>query len=126
MLLRAARVGDGRQCANFFLDADDPRYAALKAPCQHWTRDIADYLRLNGLPTVEALHLQAPAYWLWVRQMRERIAQCKKDVGNPTPGASSTDLSENAQSRAACDPYDNARQNQGLTPETLGIRFPDV
>ncbi len=126
VLLRASRVGDGRLCADYYLARTDSRYTPRAARCDNWSRDFADYLRLNGLPTVEPAHLQTPAYWSWYRQTRDRIGACKKDVGYLAPDASGAKQLEHTHQRNACDPYDDARKNQQLTPELLGIRFDHV
>ena len=126
VLLRASRVGDGRLCADYYLARTDSRYTPRAAQCDNWSRDFADYLRLNGLPTVEPAHLQTPAYWSWYRQTRDRIGTCKKDVGYLAPDATGADRAEHTRQKNACDPYDDARKNQQLTPELLGIRFDHV
>jgi len=126
VLLRASRVGDGRLCANYYLAREDPRYTLRASECDNWSRDFADYLRLNGLPTVAPAHLQTPAYWSWYRQTRDRIGACKKAVGYLAPDATGADRAEHTRQKNACDPYDDARKNQQLTPELLGIRFDHV
>ena len=126
VLLRASRVGDGRLCTDYYLAREDPRYTPRASECDNWTHDFADYLRLNGLPTVAPAHLQTPAYWSWYRQTRDRIGTCKKDVGYLAPDASGAQQLEHTQQRNACDPYDDARKNQQLTPALLGIRFDRV
>ena len=123
ILLRASRVGDGRVCKELYLQADDPRYQGRIQQCDFWTRDYADYLRINGFPTIEHQHLKEPAYWKWYLDKRGAISDCKTAIGNVCLRATSAESAEHTRRRRACDPYDDARNNQDLTPADLRIRF---
>lgn len=124
ILLRASRVGDGRKCADLYLMPEDPRYRELKQQCDFWTRDYADYLRLNGFPTIESAHLQEPVYWQWYLSKRQQSADCVRALGNVPLRASSTERADHTQRRRACDTYDNELYNKKRSPiDSFGIRY---
>lgn len=122
MLARASKVGDGRRCKELYLNPEDPRYQALTQSCDFWSRDYADYLRLNGFPTVEHLHLQDPAYWRWYLGTRQAISNCLTQLGNLPVTATGDDRALHDARRHACDPYDDALKNKNQTPTDLKIR----
>lgn len=124
ILTRASRVGDGRECKELYLQPEDPRYQGRAERCEFWSRDYADYLALNGYPTVEYQHLKDAAYWRWYLAKRKQISNCKAELGNLPVGLRDADKRREHQfQKSQCDPYDHARNNQGETPESLGIRF---
>lgn len=123
ILARASRAGDGRKCKDLYLNPDDPRYQGLEQQCDSWTRDYADYLRINGFPTIEYQHLKEAVYWQWYLDKRQQISDCLTSVGNLSLTARGPERAEHARRRNECDPYDDARNNQELTPADLGIRF---
>ena len=123
MLLRASRVGDGRECQGHYLYLNDRRYQGLAQKCDFWTHNLADYLLLNGYSTIEYQHLQESEYWRWFVDKRNSIQECRNRLGVlpiPTPAQRSE---EHYQLRNACDPYDDARNNHALTPTELGIKY---
>lgn len=122
ILARASMVGDGRECRDLYLNPDDPRYQGVSERCDFWSRDYADYLRLNGFPTVEHLHLQEPEYWRWYLAMRETISDCRSGLGTLPVTADGAARAEHAHQRNACDPYDDALKNNDTTSVDLGIR----
>ena len=122
ILARASLVGDGRDCKDLYLNPDDPRYEGLAQKCDAWSRHYADYLALNGFPTVEHGHLQDPAYWRWYLGMRQTISDCWQAIGNLPVTANGEQRAAHAGRRHACDPYDDALKNSNQTPAELGIR----
>ena len=124
ILARASRVGDGRECKELYLTPDDPRYQGLMQKCDSWTRNYADYLRINGYPTVEHPHLQETPYWSWYKEKRSSISDCWQQVGNLKIPSTSAERAEHSRNRNACDPYDDALNNQNLLPNQLGIQYP--
>ncbi len=123
ILSRASRVGDARKCADLYLKPDDPRYQGLTPQCDFWTRDYADYLRLNGFPTIEYAHLQDRVYWEWYLDKRQQISACLTAIGNLSLTARGPERADHSRRRNECDPYDDARNNQKRTPTELGIRY---
>ena len=123
ILLRASPVSDGRACDEYYLNRDDARYACRAQQCDGWTRDFADFLRINGFPTIEAAHLTDPTYWQWYLQRRQQKLDCWETIGTLPVDARGTERAEHTRRRNACDPYDDARNNQDLTPADLRIRF---
>lgn len=123
ILVKAARVGDGRKCADYYRTPDDVRYKGLAQTCEAWSLNFADYLKLNGLPTVEAAHLRDLIYWDWFEQTKQRVADCRKGLGTLTGKTNEQQRVAHREARNACDPYDDARKNKKQTPEDLGIRF---
>lgn len=125
ILLKASRVGDGRRCSNFFRVPNDPRYIGRAKTCEAWTLDFTDYLRLNGLSTLEPAHLRDPVYWQWFENTRQSILDCQQRYVPKGFDATETQDQRLARTEAkyACDPYDNARKNNKQTPDDLGIRF---
>lgn len=123
ILARASKVGDGRNCKEHYLAPDDPRYQALSEKCDRWSRHYAEYLALNGFPTIEHPHLQQPVYWEWYISKRQQISKCWSDIGDLPVTASGAERAEHTRQRNACDPYDDARKNYGKTPSDLGVRF---
>lgn len=124
ILLRASRVGNGVKCSEFFQHPEDPRYKGLRSSCDVWTRNVADYLRVNGFPTVEYQHLQQRAYWQWFDHTRNTIQDCRNRLGVLPVPSSIEWREEHYRSRNECDPYDHLRNNQHRTPADLGIRYP--
>lgn len=122
ILARSSKVGDGRECKELYLNVDDPRYQGLKQKCDHWSRNYADYLALNGFDTAEYRHLQDPAYWRWYIGMRESISACRSNVGSLSVTATSAERAAYDQARHACDPFDDAIKNGNQSPVDLGIR----
>ncbi len=125
ILVRAARVGDGRKCADYYRAPDDVRYRGLQQTCEAWALNFTDYLRLNGLPSIEAAHLRELVYWEWYETTRQSIQECRS---SHTPKGFNAEETEEERlgrtnARNACDPYDDARNNNKQTPEDLGIRF---
>ena len=123
ILVRAARVGDGRKCADYYRAPDDVRYRGLQQTCEAWTLNFADYLQLNGLPSVKAAHLRQLVYWDWYEDMRTRVADCRRSLGTLTGKVTGKQRAVHQKARNACDPYDDARNNNKQTPEDLGIQF---
>lgn len=124
ILARASRVGDGKECKELYSQPDDPRYQEKSKSCDGWSRHYADYLRVNGFPTVEYQHLMDPAYWRWYLAKRQQISDCKEALGYLPVGLRDADKRKEHQfQKNHCDPYDHARNNQKMTPESLGIRF---
>ncbi len=124
ILARASRVGDGRECKELYLTPDDPRYQGLVQKCDSWSRNYADYLRTNGYPTVVHPHLHDPSYWRWFSAKREQILGCKDRHASPPVGTPRAQRNEVRRLRNQCDPYDDALQNQALSPTDLGVRYP--
>ena len=124
VLARASRVGDGRECKELYLQPDDPRYQGRIRQCDFWTRDYADYLRLNGFSTIEHLHLQEPAYWQWYLDKRSRISDCRKALTTLAIPSTGEQRAVHRRRRNACDPYDDALNNQDRLPNELGIQYP--
>ena len=125
ILSRASRVGDGRKCTDLYLRPDDPRYQGLTQQCDSWTRDYADYLRLNGFPTIGYAHFQEPVYWEWYLDKRQQISDCVTAIGSVSLTATSAERAEHTRRRRACDPYDDAMYNEKRsTTNDLGIRYP--
>ncbi len=125
ILARASRVGDGRTCKELYLAPQDSRYQGLAQKCDSWTRNYADYLRLNGLPTIEYAHLQDPVYWAWYLDKRQQISDCVAASGNVSLRATSAERADHTRRRRACDPYDDALYNEKRSPiDDLGIRYP--
>ena len=123
LLLKASRVGDGRQCGDFYRAPDDVRYRGLADSCEAWTLNFADYLKLNGLPSVEAAHLRELVYWEWFETTRQSILDCQTQyVDQSFMNRPEAERLQRNTSRNACDPFDNARKNNKQTPEDLGIR----
>ena len=122
ILARSSKVGDGRECKALYLDPEEPRYQGLKPKCDHWSRNYADYLGLNGFDTVEYRHLQDPAYWRWYLGMRESISACRSAIGSLSVTATSAERAAYDQARHTCDPFDDAIKNDGIMPDELGIR----
>ena len=123
ILLRASPVGDGRACDDYYLNPDDPRYQGRAQQCDFWTRHFADFLRINGFPMIEHQHLKEPAYWQWYVEKRGLISHCIKAVGTLSVTATGHEMAEHARLKHECDPYDDARNNQDMTPANLGIRY---
>ena len=124
ILSRTSRVGDARKCADLYLKPDDPRYQGMTPQCDFWTRDYADYLRLNGFPTIEFTHLQDRVYWEWYLDKRQQISDCVAAIGNVSLRATSTERADHTRRRRACDPYDDALYNKSRSPTNdLGIRY---
>ena len=124
ILIRAARVGDARECAAHYLKPDDPRFLGVEKKCDAWTRDFADYLSMNGFPTVEHQHLKEPMYWQWFVDKKNAIQECRNHLGVlPIPSPAER-REEHYRLRNACDPFGDARNNRKLTPVELGIRYP--
>lgn len=124
ILARASRVGDGRECKELYLQPDDPRYQGRIQQCDFWTRDYADYLRINGFLTIEHQHLKEPVYWKWYLDKRGAISDCKTAIGNVSLRATSVENAEHTRRRRACDPYDDSFYNNKLSiSDDLGIRY---
>lgn len=124
ILARAARVGDGKECKELYLEPEDRRHQGRSQHCDFWARDYADYLRLNGFPTVEYQHLTDPTYWRWYLAKRKQVSDCKEALGYLPVGVRDANKRREHQfQKNQCDPYDQARNNQDMTPESLGIRF---
>lgn len=122
MLARASKVGDGRECKELYLAPDDPRYQSRVQQCDYWSRHYAEYLSLNGFPTIEHRHLQAPGYWQWFLAKRQSISDCWSVVGTLPVTANGEERAAHTRARKACDPYDNVVHNEGELPDELGIR----
>jgi hypothetical protein len=123
VLLRASRVGDGRECPEHYLRPDDARYQGLAQKCGFWTRNFTDYLRINDYPTIEYQHLQQRVYWQWYIDKRNTIQECRNTLGAlPIPSPIET-REEHYRLRNQCDPYDDARNNLKQTPSELRIRY---
>ena len=105
------------------MQPDDPRYKGLEQECDFWSRDYADYLRINGFPTIEHLHLHEREYWQWFVSRREQIATCKSLHKSPPVGTPRQQRDNIRALRDACDPYDYALQNENRSPADLGLRF---
>lgn len=124
ILARSSRVGDGRECRDLYLSPDDPRFQGIEGKCDAWSRNYAEYLRLNGFATVEHSHLHDSAYWRWYLGMREAISDCREELGTLPVTADGAARARHAQQRNACDPYDDATKNNEQTTVDLGIRHP--
>ena len=125
ILVRAARVGDGRKCADYYRAPDDVRYRGLQQTCEAWTLNFADYLRLNGLPSIEAAHLRDLVYWEWYETTRQSILDCQSKYVPTGFNADETQEQRLTRTKAkyACDPWDDATKNDKQSPEDLGIQF---
>lgn len=122
ILVKAARIGDGLRCRDYYLAPDDPRYINRAKECEAWTLDFTDYLRLNGLSTLDPEHVRDPVYWQWYKETKQSINDCRgkylatvRDKGEQRAAKS--------KAKHACDPYDDARKNKKQTPKDLGIVF---
>ena len=124
ILLRASRLGDGRDCQQHYLKPDDPRYQELEQKCDFWTRNFADYLRLNGFPSIERQHLQQTAYWQWYVAKRAAIQACRNALGVLSIPSTAEDRKEHYRHRNQCDPFDDAINNKKMTLTELGIQYP--
>ena len=122
MLTQASPIGEGRRCAKFYRAPEDPRYKPRAQECEAWSLDFVEYLRLNGLPTLEPAHVRDLVYWDWFYAKNSEILECTNEVNarkvGPTDWAART---QNNHDRAACDPFTHATQNLKQTPEDLGI-----
>ncbi|RLA54430.1 MAG: hypothetical protein DRR42_01690 [Gammaproteobacteria bacterium] len=123
ILARASRVGDGKRCRDLYLAPEDPRYQELVKRCDSWTRDYADYLRINGFPTIEHQHLKDPAYWNWYIDKRQSQLDCVSALGTPAVTVRGAAREGHRRHKNECDPYDNALINLKRTPTDLGIRY---
>ena len=124
ILVRAARLGDGRKCADYYRAPDDVRYRGLAQSCEAWTLNFADYLRINGLPTIEAAHLRDLVYWEWFETTKQTIQDCTSQyVPRGFQKRTGAEVQAERTNRNACDPYDDALNNNKQTPEDLGVRF---
>lgn len=124
ILLRASRLGDGRDCQQHYLVPGDPRYQGLEQKCDFWTRNFVDYLALNGFPTVEHQHLQHKAYWQWFVAKRAEIQACRNTLGVLSIPSTAEARKEHYRHRNQCDPFDDAINNRKLTPTELRIQYP--
>lgn len=124
ILLRASRLGDGRDCQEHYLVADDPRYQGMEQKCDFWTRNFADYLLLNGFPTIEQQHLQQTAYWQWFVQKRAEIQACRNALGVLAVPSTAEARREHYRHRNQCDPFDDAINSKKMTLTELGIQYP--
>ena len=124
ILIRASRIGDGRECVHVYLDSSQASDHRKVRQCARWTERFAEYLNVNGLSNVTAAHLQTPSYWEWYLAKRRSIADCRAAVGTLSVTANGDERAQHARRRAACDPYDDALNNQALGPAQLGIRYP--
>ena len=124
ILVRATRLGDGRKCADYYRAPDDVRYRGLADTCEAWTLNFADYLKLNGLPTIEAAHLRELVYWEWYDTTRQAIQDCRAQYASQgfDPDKTSGQRLAETKARNTCDPWDEATKNNKQTPEDLGIR----
>lgn len=123
ILARVSKVGNGRVCKDHYLQPEDPRYQGLADTCDIWSRHYADYLALNGFPTIEHLHLQESVYWEWYLAKRQEISGCKKALGNLPMGLRDADKRRDHQyKKNQCDPYEHATNNKGILPNELGVR----
>lgn len=126
ILAKASPVGEGRRCAKFYREPEDPRYKPRAQECEAWSLDFVDYLRLNGLPALEPAHVRDLVYWDWFYAKSSDVVDCMKMVSERKVGAGIGDAEARRQKtydHAACDPYTHATQNQKQTPEDLGIVF---
>ena len=125
ILVKASRVGDGRQCGDFYRTPADPRYRGLQQTCEAWTLNFADYLRVNGLPTIEAAHLRELVYWEWFETTRQAVLDCKQQYVSQGFNPDETTAQHLAKNEASnrCDPWDDATKNNKQSPNDLGIRF---
>lgn len=125
ILARASRVGDGRQCKDLYLNSGDTRYRGLEQQCDFWSRDYADYLRINGFPTIDHQHLTDPSYWQWYIDKRSHVQTCRNSLGVLPVQSPIAERGEHYRQRNKCDPYDDAviNQKQSLADD-LGIRYP--
>ena len=103
----------------------DPRYRGLQQTCEAWTLNFADYLRVNGLPTIEAAHLRELVYWEWFETTRQAVLDCKQQYVSQGFNPDETTAQHLAKNEASnrCDPWDEATKNDKQSPEDLGIRF---
>ena len=125
ILARASRVGDGRKCKDLYLNSDDPRYQGLEEQCDFWSRHYADYLRINGFPTIEQQHLKEPVYWQWYLNKRRTQLDCVNALGIPAVTVRGAEREAHRRRKNECDPYDDAVNNQKQSPVyDLGIRYP--
>lgn len=122
VLARASKVGNGRECKELYLAPDDPRYQSRVRQCDFWSRNYAEYLSVNGFPTIEHQHLQESGYWEWYLAMQQSISDCWSSVGTLSVTANGEERAEHTRARKACDPYDNLLHNEGKLPNQLGIR----
>lgn len=125
VLIQASRFGDGSRCSNYFRAPHDERYRSRAEACLVWTLDFADYLQLNGLPTVRATHLRDPSYWQWFETFRQAVLECQHQYVPQAFNANETEAERLKRTAAkyACDPYQDARKNSKQSLEDLGIRF---
>ncbi len=125
ILTRASRVSDGRKCSDYYRAPDDPRYAALTTECDAWSLNFTEYLRINGLPTIEPAHVQSTTYWEWFKQKKAVINECRNALPPREPSGRITEASqERSRVFDACDPYDDATRNKKQTPSDMGINYP--
>ena len=87
--------------------------------------NFADYLKLNGLPSVEAAHLRELVYWEWYDTTRQAIQDRRAQYASQgfDPDKTSEQRLAETKARNTCDPFDNARKNNKQTPEDLGIQY---
>lgn len=122
ILAQASPVGEGRRCAKYYRAPEDPQYKSRAKECEAWSLKFVEYLRLNGLPTLEPGHVREAAYWDWFYAKNSEILDCKKAISDRKVEATDwAARTQNDQDRAACDPYTHATQNLKQTPEDLGI-----
>jgi len=125
ILLQAARFGDGTGCDDLYLEEvheDAPRRAELAPRCSDWTEMFAEYLRANGVSMAEAEHLTRASYWIWWREKRGAITECRKQytVASRETGE---EMRARRYNRNACDPFLHVTKNAGRTSLDLGIAF---
>ena len=123
ILIKGGRLGDGKECADFYRAPDDVRYKGLANRCEAWTLNFADYLKLNGLPDVEAGHLRELTYWDWFEAMKQLGIDCRADIGYLTGKTNGDERKAHQTARNNCDPWSDATKNNKQTPTDLGIRY---
>ena len=124
ILAQASPVGEGRRCAKYYRAPEDPQYKSRAKECEAWSLKYVEYLRLNGMPTLQPAHVREATYWDWFYAKNSEVVDCMKAVAERKVGAGFEDAAARRQKthdHIACDPYTHATQNLKQTPEDLGI-----
>jgi len=104
-------------CGLSFNASDDPRYKDMKEECDAWIKDLAGFLRINGLNEILPKHLEDRVFWVWLDSRLEAAKSCREQ-------------SQTLAETKLCDPLtstiDQVGFNGNSIAETLGINIPET